>query len=303
MNAVLRDPPAFFNRGPSPLARLTFFALAAILLMIADHHFGALSTVRLAISAVLEPVQRAAAWPVRTVSNTARYFGEQRRLLEENEALKAKVASYARDAQAAQLLKIENERLIGSAAALSRFSGDGVFAEVIYTAKQPFTRRIVVDRGLTHGVKAGMAVLDADGVVGQVTQANVTTSEITLVTEKDQSVPVLMLRTGQRAIAMGHGTDGLIEVPYMPLAADVREDDVFVTSGIDGTYPPGLAVARVTKVERTTALNVIAKPMAGVNQFRHVVILTTPPKETIPAHGDAAKDAKQGKSSKAGKRR
>jgi rod shape-determining protein MreC len=248
--------------------------------MIADHRFHALATVRLSLSALAQPVQQVAAWPAQALVRFAEYFASQERLLAENRELKAKILEQSALAQEAGLLRAENERLLGLEKAKSRYAEGGTIAEVAYTARNPFTRKIVVDKGLQQGIKAGMPVIDGTGVVGQVTSVGTFTSEVTLVTEKDQSVPVMVLRNGQRAIAVGSGKDGAIDVPFVPLAADVQSGDVLVTSGIDGTYPPGLVVAQVTSVEKNAALpftRIVAKPLAGVENHRFVLILAPAP--------------------------
>ena len=276
---MIREPPPFFHRGPSPLARLTFFLLFAIGLMIADHRFHALATVRLSLSALAQPIQQVASFPAQLARRFTDYFTSQERLLSENRELKARILEQAALSQEARLLRAEHEYLLGLAPGKSRYAEGGTIAEVVYTARNPFTRKIVVDKGLQQGIRAGMPVIDGTGVIGQVTSVGTFTSEVTLVTEKDQSVPVMILRNGQRAIAVGSGKDGAIDVPFVPLAADVQSGDVFVTSGIDGTYPPGLVVAQVTSVEKNAALpftKIAAKPLAGVENHRFVLILPPP---------------------------
>jgi rod shape-determining protein MreC len=276
---MIREPPPFFHRGPSPLARLTFFTLAAVALMIADHRFKALETVRLSLSVLAHPVQQVAAFPSQALGRVAEYFASQDRLLRENQELKVKVLEQAALSQEARLLRAEQENLLGMSPGKSRYADKGTIAEVLYTARNPFTRKIVVDKGMTHGIQAGMPVIDGTGVVGQVTNVGTFTSEVTLVTEKDQSVPVVLLRNGQRAVAVGSGKDGGIDVPFMPASADIQNGDVFVTSGIDGTYPPGLTVAQVTSVEKNAAFvfaKIVAKPAAGVEKYRYVLLLPAP---------------------------
>jgi rod shape-determining protein MreC len=182
-------------------------------------------------------------------------------------------------AQEAKMLRAEQEHLLAMTAARSRFVDRGIIAEILYTARNPFTRKIVVDRGLTHSIQAGMPVIDGSGVVGQVTTVGTFTSEVTLVTEKDQSVPVMLVRNGLRAVAVGSGKDGSIDVPFMPVSADILNGDTFVTSGIDGTYPPGLVVAQVTSVEKNAAYmfaKIVARPAAGVENHRYVMVLPVP---------------------------
>lgn len=283
---MIREPPPFFHRGPSPLARLTFFALLAIATMIADHRFGALEAVRLSLSVLVHPLQQVASAPGMALSRMADYFASQDRLLRENEALKAKLLEYAAAAQQSKLLQAEQEHLLSMSPARSRFATDGVLAEVLASGRNPFVRKLVLDKGLTQGIKSGMPVIDGEGVVGQVTAVGTFTSEATLLTEKDQSVPVMLTRNGLRAIAVGSGNDGSVDVPFMPVSADIQNGDLFVTSGIDGTYPAGLVVARVTAVEKNAAYvfaKITAKPAAGVDNHRFVRILTVARPVTPPA--------------------
>jgi rod shape-determining protein MreC len=294
---VIREPPPFFHRGPSPLARLTFFTLAAIGLMIADHRFQALETVRLSLSVLTHPVQQLATVPSEAIGRIADYFESQDRLMRENQDLKVKVLEQAAAAQEARLLRAEQEYLLGIAPGKSRYADGGIIAEVLYTARNPFIRKIVLDKGLAQGIKAGMPVIDGGGVVGQVTNVGALTSEVTLLTEKDQSVPVMLVRNGLRALAVGSGKDGSIDVPFMPVSADIQNGDMFVTSGIDATYPPGLLVAQVTSVEKNAAYvfaKIQAKPAAGVQNHRYVLVLPAPA-AGLPRPETKAEELKPGK--------
>lgn len=287
---MIHEPPPFFHRGPSPLARLTFFALLAIATMIADHRFGALEAVRLSLSVLVAPLQQVAGAPAIAFSRLADYFASQDRLMRENSELKAKLLDYAAEAQRARLLQAEQDHFLAMTPSRSRFATDGVLAEVLSHGRNPFVRKLVLDKGLTQGIKAGMPVIDGEGVVGQVTAVGTFTSEVTLLTEKDQSVPVMLPRNGLRAIAVGSGKDGSIDVPFMPVSADIQNGDLFVTSGIDGTYPAGLVVARVTAVEKNTTYvfaKIIARPAAGVDNHRFVRILTAQRPSPAPAEARA----------------
>lgn len=281
---MIREPPAFFHRGPSPLARLTFFTLAAIAVMIADHRFHALETLRLSLNVLAQPLQEAASMPSQAFARAADFFTTQADLLRENRDLRAKLLEQSAAAQEARLLRAEQEHLLGMTPGKSRYADGGILAEVLYTARNPFTRKIVVDKGLSQGIRAGMPVIDGTGVVGQVTSVGTFTSEVTLVTEKGQSVPVMLVRNGLRAIAVGSGKDGTIDVPFIPASADVQQGDLFVTSGIDGTYPPGLTVAQVSSVEKNASYmfaRIVARPAAGVDSYRYVLLLplaSTPPR-------------------------
>jgi len=248
--------------------------------MIADHRFQALEAVRLSISVLAQPAQHVAALPGEVVERVTDYFASQDRLLRENQALKSQLLEQSAAAQQAKLLVKEQELLLGMAPGKSKYASQGLVAEVLYNARNPFIRKVVIDKGLTQGVRSGMPVIDGSGVVGQVTNVGTFTSEVTLLTEKGQSVPVMLVRNGVRAIISGSGKDGSLEVPFMPVSADIQNGDLFVTSGIDGTYPPGLVVAQVTSVEKNAAFvfaRIAAKPAAGVDSNRYVMVLPTPP--------------------------
>ena len=247
--------------------------------MIADHRFRALDAVRMSLSVLAHPIQQVASVPSESVGRVTEYFASQERLLRENRELKVRVLEQAAAAQEARLLKAEQAHLLAMTTGKSRYVDSGMLAEVLYNARNPFTRKIVIDKGLTHAAQAGMPVIDGSGVVGQITSVGTFTSEVTLVTEKDQSVPVMLVRNGLRAVAVGSGKDGSIDIPFMPTAADIQNGDVFVTSGIDGTYPPGLVVAAVTSVEKNAAYvfaKVVARPAAGVDNHRYVMVLPLP---------------------------
>ena len=295
---MIREPPSFFHRGPSPLARLTFFMLAAIAVMIADHRFHALEAMRLTLSVVVHPLEAAARMPGEAMARVGDYFADQRQLLDENRELRTHVLENAAAAQQARLLRAENEQLLQMGNARGKYAEGGTIAEVLYNARNPFTRKIVVDQGLRQSVQPGMPAIDGSGVVGQVTSVGTFTSEVTLVTEKDQSVPVMSLRNGLRMVAVGAGKDRQIDVPFMPVNADIQAGDMLVTSGIDATYPPGLVVAQVTQVDKSAALNfakIVARPAAGVENHRFVMLLPLPPSGAPRPETRATEERKAGK--------
>jgi rod shape-determining protein MreC len=273
----------------------------AVAIMVADHRFQALERVRMLLTVVAHPLQIAAAIPAQGLSRFFEYFTLQDRLVRENEALKEKVLEQSAAAQELKLLRSEQEQLHTLKSAKGKYEG-GIVAEVLYTARNPFTRKIVVDKGGVEGVVPGMPVIDGTGVVGQVTTVSSFASEVTLVTEKDQSVPVMILRNGLRGVAVGSGKDGSIDVPFMPVSADIQVGDVFVTSGIDQTYPAGLVVARVAVADKNPArvfAKIDAHPAAGVENHRYVMLLP------LPAGAAARPEprAEEKKPSKLGKRR
>jgi len=289
------EPPPFFHRGPSPLARLAFFALVSLALLFADTRYRYLENVRHAVGAVIYPVQRALQWPAEGVEYVASYLASNRTLSVENRELKEKLLADAPAVQSFQNLEQENARLRSLISVGERFGGAAVPAEVLYSGRDPFTQKLFVDKGESAGVRAGQAVVDEAGVVGQVTRIYPSMAEVTLVTDKDHAVPVKVERSGVRSVMYGSGTGRLPELRFLSPNAEVQAGDKLVTSGIDGTYPPGLAVAQVVSVERETGqifARVICKPLAGVDKSPQVLILgpaaaSVKPRPEEPTDGDA----------------
>lgn len=296
----------FFSRGPSALARLTFFSLVAIAIMIADHRFQALAFVRLGVSIVLTPIEQMLMLPGSLIQRTAQYLSDQSRLIAENAALKTQVLVLSAGHQQTQLIRAEGKYFATLSDANKRLGDRGMVAEIIRDARNPFVRKVIIDKGSSHGLKPGLAVIDGVGVIGQLTAIGVMTSEVTLSTEKDQSIPVLGLRSGLRAIAVGRGREGTIDIPFIPVGADIQAGDALVTSGIDGTYPAGLAVATVTNVDRNPAFQfakVTAIPVSGTDQQRFVKVLTQEELKDYPRPDVKPEDGKPVRERAVSKRR
>ena len=277
-------PPPFFKRGPAPLVRLTFFALLSLALIVIDARFRYAEGLRSALSIATQPLQAVATAPGAVAERISTYFAGQSRLREENAELRAKLLEASQTAQRFEAAAAEAARLRRLIGAAERLPGTVTPAEILYTGRDPFSRKIIVDKGTRNGVRAGSPVLDEWGVVGQVTRAHALFSEVTLLTDKDQAIPVQVVRNGLRAVAFGAGTSGLLELRFLAANAEIVNGDRIVTSGIDGTYPPGVAVATVARVERDTATTfarVFCQPAAAVERGRYVLVLG--PEATHPA--------------------
>ena len=272
------SPPPFFKRGPSPAFRLGVFALAAITLMVMDARLGYLDPVRQTLSIIVYPLQRAAAAPGEFVGRVVDFFASQETLKSENARLNRETLSQSNALQDLESLKRENAELRALLQAKSRLEPASVMAEVLYTARDPFSRKLVLDKGLSDDVQAGAAVLDEAGVIGQVTRSYPFLSEVTLITDKNQAVPVQNLRSGLRAIVFGNGREGTLDLRFMPTNADIQVGDTLVSSGIDGVYPAGLPVARVSNIERNAASSfarITCMPLGGIDKRGNVLILTS----------------------------
>lgn len=298
MPSLPADTPDFFHRGPSPAARLVFFALLSIALLFLDTRFRYLEQVRQGVAVALYPVQRAMALPGQALASVSEHFASKRELAEENAALKARLTEVGAAAQGIATTRAENERLKALLDIRTRFGGAALAVQVLYTGRDAFTQKLVVDKGREAGVAPGSAVVDADGVVGQVTRVFPYMAEVTLVTDKDHVIPVKIERGGARAVMAGSGAGRAPELRFMPPTADVRVGDLLVTSGLDGTYPPGLAVAKVAAVERDTGqifARIALTPVAGVDRSEQLLVLgrsaELPARPDEPAAADGEKKA------------
>ena len=293
-------PPPFFKRGPAPLVRLFFFASLSLALLVIDARFRYAEGMRSWFALAAYPLQRAAAAPIEIAERIGDYFSTQTQLIADNAELRTKALAYSRDAQRYQAARAEAEELRRAIGATDRLDVRAVAAEVIYTGRDPYAQKLFIDRGATHGVRPGSPVADEAGVIGQVTRVHPLLSEVTLLTNPDQAIPVQVVRNGLRAVAFGGGASGMLELRFLSANAEIQNGDRLVTSGIDGTYPAGLPVASVVRIERDaehTFAHVVCKPAAGVDRGRYVLILSnellTAPR---PDEAQAGKDRRGEKS-------
>jgi rod shape-determining protein MreC len=272
------SPPLFFKTGPTPLARLLIFAALSLAFLVADARFNYLVTLRQVAEVVVYPFQRVAAAPAGIAKRIGDFFVTHSSLREDNARLAQENYGNATALSQLKALQAENAQLRELLGARARLDIQVTAAEVLYSARDPFSRKVVVDKGSQHEVRAGQAVVDDRGVVGQVTRVYLWLAEVTLITDKGHFVPVQNLRNGLRAVLAGTGGDGALELRFIPLNADFQTGDQLVTSGIDGIYPRGLPVARVTHVERNAAqlfARISCTPLAGVSNHAHVLIVST----------------------------
>lgn len=270
------QPPPFFKTGPTPLARLLIFSALSLAFLVADARFNYLVTLRQVAAVVIYPFQRIATAPASIAQRIGEFFVTHSSLREDNARLSRENFGNAALLQQLEALRAENVQLRELLAARDRLAVELTAAEVLYAARDPFTRKVVVDRGSQHEVSPGQAVVDNRGVIGQVTRVYPWLAEVTLITDKGQFVPVQNLRNGLRAVLAGTGNDGALELRFIPLNADFQNGDQLVTSGIDGIYPPGLPVAQVTHVERSAAqlfARITCAPVGGVASHTHVLIV------------------------------
>jgi rod shape-determining protein MreC len=278
--------PQFFRHGPSLLARLIFFVVLSLVLMAIDTRFKYLAEIRQAFSTVIYPLQKLANAPSTLYGRVSEFFFNPN-LVEENEQLKHRHLAESGQLQRLQALEAENAQLRKLLQASQRIEGQTAMAEILHVPRDPFNRKVMLDKGSQGGIQPGQVVVDDAGVVGQITRIYPWMSEVTLITDKDHSVPVQVVRNGLRSVVSGTGKEGALELRYVAVNTDIQEGDLLATSGIDGVYPPGLPVAVVSKIERNSTYvfaRVTCTPAAGVGHNRQLLILSllTPAVE-IPA--------------------
>ena len=258
------SPPPLFKQGAPARVKVIVFALISLVLLVVDARMNLLSGVRQVAATVLYPVQMAALMPREALGSMGGYFSSLSSLQKEVRELKNQQLVQARLLQQAQFQSAENAHLRRLMEAREQLPVKTLMSEVLYDARDPSTRRIVLDRGARSGVMLGLPIVDHAGVIGQVTRVFPFTSEVTLLTDKEQAIPVQVLRSGLRSIAYGRGQSGLLDLRFVAQDADIQVGDVLVTSGLDGMYPAGLAVARVIQVEKAAGSfgRVVAQPQA-----------------------------------------
>ena len=285
------SPPPFFNRGPAPLVRLAFFASLSLALLVLDARFRYTEGLRSVLALAVYPLQILATMPAQLGERFSGYFASQTQLREENVELRSKLLGASQAAQRFEAAQAETQQLRRLIGAAERLPLKSLPAEILYNGRDPYSRKVVIDKGSQNGVRAGSPVVDEAGVLGQVTRAHALAAEVTLLTDKDQAIPVQVVRNGLRAVAFGAGASGMLELRFMAANAEIQNGDRLVTSGIDGTYPPGIPVATVARVERDAAYafaRIVCQPAAGVESGRYVLVLANearqapPPEEAAP---------------------
>ncbi len=286
--------PPLFKQGPSAFARLFFFSVLALTLIVADTRFDALRYLRVGLGTALYPVQRGVIAPTQWAGNFFGYFQALDRVEAENRKLALEKNTLAQTALRAESLEAENGHLRKLAGLRESQHSKSVAAEILYDARDPFSRKVIVDRGTNDGVDRGQPVIDDAGVVGQITRVFPLSSEITLLTDREMAIAVQNVRTGVRGIAYGNaagGSAGQIDLRFMPSNVDVKKDDLLATTGLDGVFPVGLPVARVLSVERNAAYQfarILCTPLGGTERNRHVLILLTDKPGPRPAEEPAS---------------
>lgn len=300
-----QQSPAFFVRGASPFSRMVFFCALSIIIMAVDAKLSYLSQIRETLNGALHPIERMANVPSELIRDASKYFSTHNELVQENYMLKQQSFEHKVKLQRLNTLQAENEHL------RSLLGGDipihprAVLGDISHTGRDPFRNVVIVNRGSQHNIKAGQAVVDSKGVIGQVTRVYPFSSEVTLITDKNLSIPIQVERNQLRAIAFGQSGNTL-DIPYLPTNVDIKIGDKLVTSGIDGIYPSGLAVATVTNIEQdpeSPFAKIISTPIAHVSHHLQLLLLELPESIEVDLSKTEPEQEKPAVEKKKGKRR
>jgi rod shape-determining protein MreC len=268
--------------------------------MVADSRFKVIQPLRAVLATALYPVQWLALQPVRIGREVGDYFITARQAQTQSDAAGLMRATQALRSSQVEQLTLENSRLRKLLDLREQLNVGGVAAEVLYDAADPYTRKVIIGKGMAQGIAVGAPVIDEFGVLGQVTQVHPLVSEVTLIIDRDLAIPVLNVRTGVRSLAFGDAAGGGgLELRFMGSNTDVQQGDLLTTSGVDGVYPPGLPVARIDSIERraeSAFARIHCLPLALVSGARHVMVLPPqlaqiPPR---PAEAEAVTSARKG---------
>ena len=273
-----RSPPPFFKQGPSAQSKLMFFSALSLFLMVADARFGITQPLRAALGTALYPVQWVAMQPVDAVRNASAYLTGLDQAKASSEEAGKKLALQSLRASQVEQLSQENSQLRKLLGLREKLALSATAAEVLYDAADPYTRRVIIDKGMTQGIELGSPVVDDSGVLGQVTRVYPLVSEVTLLIDRDLAIPVLNVRTGARSVAYGDPstTGSGLELRFMGSNSDLQVGDLLTTSGVDGVYPAGLPVAKISKIERraeSAFAKIFCVPVALVAGARHVMVV------------------------------
>lgn len=274
MSLVGHQPPPIFKRGPAPLARLFVFVAICLALLVADLRFRYLEVMRNALSVVTYPLQMAASTPADVVRNASRYFGTLIDVQLENAELRRHQLGAGERLLRFEHLEQENAHLRELLQMSRRVETRSIAADILYNAPDPFARKVILDRGAQQGVEPGLAVVDARGVIGQVTRVHPIQAEVTLLTDRNQSIPVSVARNGVRGVLYGVGR-GMLEMRHVLADVDIQPGDQLVTSGLDGVFVPGLPVAKVTRVDRDADAfaRIECEPLAAIERSVQVLVI------------------------------
>ncbi|MDV2077088.1 rod shape-determining protein MreC [Marinobacter xestospongiae] len=281
-----------------PGFRLLLVVLLSVGLFVAEARFERVEQVRSSIATGLAPVYWLGNAPSQFQDWVAGLMTTREDLLEENDALKARLLILERRALKYAALAAENNELRQLMNSSELLDDRVVVAEIVSVSPDPFSHEVVINKGSRDGLSAGQAILDAHGLMGQVVQTSSFTSRVLLISDSSHAVPVEVVRNGLRAILLGNGDIDALELVHVPDTADVREGDLLVSSGLGGRFPKGYPVAEVSGIHKDPGepfVQIEARPKAELSRSEMVLVVFSERQDLdLPASGIAPVDASSG---------
>ena len=287
-----------FKHGPSPQHRLVLVLFCSGLLIFFDHKMNSFESARGYLQSMVSPLQYLATAPKQMMSWAAENIVTRRQLIEDNEQYKINELVFHEQALQLEIVQRENERLRALLASPLRGDAKKMVAEILAVDSDPYTHQVVINRGANDGVYEGQAVIDDEGIVGQILHVGTTSSRVLLITDVTHAVPVRISRNGVRLIASGVGVIDILSHNHVPHSTDIRVDDMLVTSGLGGKFPEGYPVARVTSVlqdESRAFSQIQSQPVAKIDRLRYVLLLWPEQNAILPAKKNIVISAEKAK--------
>ncbi len=266
------------------------YVLLAIVLMAMDHRGQFVPRLRAQANYLVDPIYHVVEWPIRALRGTWSFFQNTQSLIRKNDNLADQLLAQQADLQRFTAMNEENHRLRALLDGSEKLDIEFQFAELIDVDLDPFSHRVVIDRGKDRGVELGQAVIDGSGVMGQVEEVSLHFSRVRLITDPNHALPVQISRTGLRTVAFGMGNTARLSLPSLPREADVREGDLLETSGLGGRFPGGYPVAIIEVIDRDEGrmfAEALARPLAALDRGREVLLLKAVPAQQLPPLGEA----------------
>jgi len=284
------DKPTLLTRRVSPGIKIVIIIIVSIVLMMVDHAHDSLAPVRSTLAVAMQPVQMAAEMPREIAQYLGRYFNRGQ-LISENDTLSQKVLLLQARLQRLASLEAENERIRALLASASQLNQNVLIARILSVTPDPYRHYVKLNKGSADGVFVGQALVDANGIMGQVTDITPLDARAILITDANHGIPVEINRTGLQTIAQGTGKSDELRLPFLANNSDIKVGDLLVSSGLGGRYPTGYPVAKITRVNHQPGdefLDVVANPTAHLNRGREVLLVWT--RDTSTAPTDTSQD-------------
>ena len=272
--------PPLFRQGVPAFLKLIVCLSISIALMLIDFRYKALDPIRNNVNLIMRPLEHVMLFPRNVHEAISEYFTTRGTLDKENQEMKGRQAELSLLANQSELLLVENQNLRQLMDLQNHLSYKTLPVEILFNPPNPISQRIVINRGSNDGLKLGNPIANDSGILGQVVRIYDRSAEVSLLEDRNFAVPVQVARNGLRAAVFGAGRGNPLELRYLPVASDLEVGDILITSGIDGIYPPGFAVAVISRIERSAdknSSNVFCVPVAPVNRYRQALALLYDP--------------------------